>query len=209
MAKNFTNLNPQHGDDEITLLGKLLQKMGGQPNWGDTVKSLLAKILSAFAAAEQSFQSLSGAGAPVAAPTDTTQPAQYRDTTSGFNYRWDVQSQSWAAIPKVYRALMAQSGVNAPVATVLENTIGNIVWTYTGAVGVYDGTLAGAFLAGKGFYKGPSNFVDSPVDVFVATRLSRISDNVVQLVVGDGAGSGLNGELSVSDGSNIEILVYP
>lgn len=43
-----------------------------------------------------------------------------------------------------YIALLNQTGTNAPVATVLENTIGNIVWTRTG-VGTYFGTLSGAF----------------------------------------------------------------
>jgi len=33
---------------------------------------------------------------------------------------------------KVYTALLTQSGTTAPVATVLENTIGDIVWTYEG-----------------------------------------------------------------------------
>lgn len=45
---------------------------------------------------------------------------------------------------KVYRALLTQSGTSAPVATVLENTIGNVVWSRTGA-GHYKGTLNGAF----------------------------------------------------------------
>ncbi len=33
---------------------------------------------------------------------------------------------------KVYSALLTQTGTTAPVATVLENTIGDIVWTYEG-----------------------------------------------------------------------------
>lgn len=33
---------------------------------------------------------------------------------------------------KVYTALLTQSGTNPPVATVLENTIGNIWWSYNG-----------------------------------------------------------------------------
>ena len=45
---------------------------------------------------------------------------------------------------RVYTALLTQSGINPPVATVLENTIGDIVWSYYG-VGDYIGTLAGAF----------------------------------------------------------------
>lgn len=45
---------------------------------------------------------------------------------------------------KVYTALLSQSGTDAPVATVLQNTIGNIVWSYWG-VGLYYGTLSNAF----------------------------------------------------------------
>lgn len=45
---------------------------------------------------------------------------------------------------KVYTALLNQVGTSNPVATVLENTIGNIVWTRSSA-GEYYGTLAGAF----------------------------------------------------------------
>jgi hypothetical protein len=48
----------------------------------------------------------------------------------------------------VYTALLTQTGTDAPIATVLENTIGNIVWSYSD-VGKYLGTLNGAFPAGK------------------------------------------------------------
>jgi len=50
---------------------------------------------------------------------------------------------------KRYKALLTQTGTNAPVATVLENTLGGtVVWTRTGA-GVYVGTLASAFTVEK------------------------------------------------------------
>ena len=50
---------------------------------------------------------------------------------------------------KIYMALLTQSGTDAPVATVLQNTLGGtVVFTYSGA-GDYSGTLAGAFLAAK------------------------------------------------------------
>ncbi len=49
---------------------------------------------------------------------------------------------------KIYRALLNQTGTSAPVATVLENTLGNIVWTRAN-VGIYEGTLANAFTANK------------------------------------------------------------
>ena len=49
----------------------------------------------------------------------------------------------------VYTALLTQTGTNAPVATVLENTLGGtVVWTRDSA-GFYTGTLAGAFTVSK------------------------------------------------------------
>lgn len=47
-----------------------------------------------------------------------------------------------------YTALLNQSGISDPVATVLDNTLGNIVWTRVG-VGRYIGTLTGAFVSNK------------------------------------------------------------
>lgn len=52
---------------------------------------------------------------------------------------------------KVYSALLNQNGINDPTAIVLENTIGNIVWTRDSG-GVYFGTLTGAFTADKTFF---------------------------------------------------------
>lgn len=53
-----------------------------------------------------------------------------------------------ASLYQVYTALLTQSGENAPVATVLENTLGNIVWTRD-AEGEYRAELEGAFTINK------------------------------------------------------------
>jgi hypothetical protein len=53
--------------------------------------------------------------------------------------------------PKVYKALLSQSGTDAPTAVILENTLGDIVWTYDG-IGSYEGTLNGAFSNKTVFY---------------------------------------------------------
>ena len=51
--------------------------------------------------------------------------------------------------PKVYVALLTQTGTDAPEVTVIKNTLGGtVVWTY-GDVGLYFGTLAGAFTNNK------------------------------------------------------------
>ena len=72
-----------------------------------------------------------------AAGTNTTQIA-----TTAF-----VQSSTRPY--KVYTALITQTGTSAPVATVLENTLGgSIVWTRVNP-GIYSGTLTGAFTTDK------------------------------------------------------------
>lgn len=50
----------------------------------------------------------------------------------------------------VYTALLTQGGTDAPVATVLHNTLGGtVVWTRPDDPGHYIGTLSGAFTLGK------------------------------------------------------------
>lgn len=55
----------------------------------------------------------------------------------------------------IYRALLSQTDTDAPVATVLENTLGEIVWTRN-ALGKYLGNLANAFTADKTFPRAES-----------------------------------------------------
>ena len=50
---------------------------------------------------------------------------------------------------KVYTALLTQSGTDAPVATVLQNTLGgDIVWSYE-SIGQYIAEVNGLFMQGK------------------------------------------------------------
>ena len=63
---------------------------------------------------------------------------------------------------KVYSALLMQSGTNAPVATVMQNTLGaDVVWTRESA-GVYFGTCTGQFIADKTiiFSQGNTSLID-------------------------------------------------
>ncbi len=66
--------------------------------------------------------------------------------------------------PKVYVAELSNFGAGevAPVATIMKNTIGDIVWTRTG-VGSYTGTLAGAFTEDKTFLSGQAIVVSTLV----------------------------------------------
>ena len=89
---------------------------------------------------------------------------------------------------KVYVALLTQSGTSAPVATVLENTLGGtVVWSRS-SVGIYLGTLTGAFTLNKtvSFISGDQSAdkgygidnLSSVDDVRISTRLAgSLNDN--------------------------------
>lgn len=101
---------------------------------------------------------------------------------------------------KVYRALLTQTGLNAPTAVVLENTIGNIVWNYD-APGEYYGELANAFPANKTFVSFSAADGDAPS----AVGIVRQTDSQVWVRVDGGDGVlGVYGQ-----GNSVEILVYP
>lgn len=90
----------------------------------------------------------------------TTRQIVY-DTTIKAYYYYD--GTAWQPFNgrkyKVYTALLTQSGTDAPVATVLENTLGGtVVWTYAG-VGDYVATLTGAFVSNKTYPIPPGNFL--------------------------------------------------
>ena len=100
----------------------------------------------------------------------------------------------------VYTALLTQSGTDAPVATVLQNTLGGtVVWTYND-VGIYYGTLAGAFDENKtAFFFGP---VNSTGGLFQAEVIDNDTIKVDVYFEGTHADEELNS-------TAIEIRVYP
>lgn len=105
---------------------------------------------------------------------------------------------------KVYTALLTQSGTSAPVATVLENTLGgSVIWTRDD-VGIYFGTLTGAFTAGKCFpysFTSPSNW-----NAYTSST-ERNDDDSIVVALEDSAGVPL--EISaLSNGTYVEIRVY-
>jgi hypothetical protein len=100
---------------------------------------------------------------------------------------------------KVYTALLTQIGTDAPVATVLENTIGDIIWSYID-VGQYRATLTGAFPIDKFF--APFYIADTDVNVAGGgerVMLYRLNDNAFDIVAVS------NGNLNYT---GIEIRVY-
>jgi hypothetical protein len=102
-----------------------------------------------------------------------------------------------------YVALMSQTGTAAPTATILENSLGDIVWTRN-TTGIYYGTLNGAFPIEKTFALSiQGGGYDTEVlnggggDLY---NLVRLNDN--QIVLSTPAGD------SVFNYSPIEIRVY-
>lgn len=105
---------------------------------------------------------------------------------------------------KVYRALLTQSGTAAPVATVLENSLGGtVVWARTG-VGVYTGTLASAFTANKTLPVNPSQFryEDGNGAGYMITLTSA---NVITI---ESIDSSINAD-GILSGNPVNLLVYP
>lgn len=101
----------------------------------------------------------------------------------------------------IYRALLTQTGTNAPTAVILENTVGVIVWTRN-APGVYTGTLAGAFLQAKTFLMCNAGSTSSGPVNFEYSGLKRISDNALQII-----SSNQNDDEMIS--TPVEIIIYP
>lgn len=106
-----------------------------------------------------------------------------------------------------YAAILMQTGTDAPVATVLKNTMGGeVVWTYD-STGIYSGTLTGAFGSDdtKVMFSNPYTRYDDAYKGEV--KFFRLDANTMQIGVKDEAGSPANGWY----GQNLylEISVYP
>ena len=98
---------------------------------------------------------------------------------------------------KKYVALLTQSGTDAPTAIVLENTIGDIVWTYS-SLGEYLGILTNAFTEDKTFlfaYILPTSVI----------KIERNNVNQINVGTTDNLGAKTNGLLN---NTSIEIRVY-
>jgi hypothetical protein len=133
-----------------------------------------------------------------------TMPA--KKTFQSIRVRGPVQLDGAATIKgvplvahKLYVATLNQSLENAPVATVLVNTLGgNVVWSRAD-VGEYIGTLAGAFPPGKTVV-----FVSGrEIDVLMVGL--RVSDYQIKVHTVELNGSPIDGYLN---GSALEIRVY-
>lgn len=121
-------------------------------------------------------------------------------TANGANGAGWENAAGGGATYKVYTALLSQTGENAPVATVLENTLGGEpVWSRLQA-GYYQGTLTGEFLAGKTIVT--MNVARDPTVTNMAT-VARDSDDAVSVST-NGSDDILSSLIDA-----IEIRVYP
>lgn len=107
---------------------------------------------------------------------------------------------------KKYVALLTQSGTDAPVATVLENTIGAIVWARSGE-GAYTATLTGAFPEDKVFIMPSRLAALNSGDVAIQMTCNKEDANVIAVSTVTFP-DGNTAEMGLNDFS-IEILVYP
>ena len=125
---------------------------------------------------------------------------------------WTPATSSGASY-LVYTALLTQTGTDAPVATVLENTLGGtVVWSYV-STGTYRATLASAFTADKTVIPGFADITDNTRrtqynydadDYFIGASI--ISTSIIELSVVDGVLIPNNGKLT---SYFFEIRVYP
>jgi len=99
-----------------------------------------------------------------------------------------------------YIATISQAGILDPVVTILENTLGNIVWTRI-AAGRYQGTLIGAF---PNIDKVYFNLSNSQQSNYVAINRTSIDD--IEIITYDFTNIGQDNNLVYN---TIEIRVYP
>jgi len=108
---------------------------------------------------------------------------------------------------KVYTALLNQTGTDAPIPTILKNTIGTITWDYI-SEGVYTANSLGLFTVNKTWCVAGSSFdVASFVNVAVTIGNqdnSTLLPNLISLKV---EGGDFNGDSILQD-TAIEIRVY-
>jgi hypothetical protein len=104
---------------------------------------------------------------------------------------------------KVYTALLTQTGVTAPTATVLENTLGDITFTY-GSAGYYEVNSANLFTEGKTF-----TIIGSPMEGVINGIISGANyqtPNVISInTVNFPTNEGISDELYLTP---FEIRVY-
>ena len=112
---------------------------------------------------------------------------------------------------EVYTALLTQSGTNAPVATVLENTLGvDITWTYI-STGNYVGTIPSGTFTADAYLTTPSTAIQTAannINYKVALRIDNSDVTYKSLVLTTLNCNSGNLVNSVLGNQPIEIRVY-
>ena len=110
-----------------------------------------------------------------------------------------VKSQLDASKPyKVYTALLSQTGTAAPVATILENTLGGLINWARNSFGIYNGTLNNAFVLNK-------TFANCSIRYNGNTVIFRQDANIITIVTANSAGNNIDDALA---NNSVEIRVY-
>ena len=104
---------------------------------------------------------------------------------------------------KVYRALLTQAGTSAPVPTILENTIGDVGFTYI-EPGDFGTTSTGLFTEGK------TTLLMNLGSINQGAQYGSeiVSDSLIVFTTTDGSNVNSNGLLDSEGGSWIDIRVY-
>ena len=105
--------------------------------------------------------------------------------------------------PKIYKALLTQTGTDAPNVVISENSIGEIIYTFQ-SNGIFVGTLPSVFLSGKTHINIGEN---SPSNSL--TKAYRNSDNdfyIETMVISGGFVAGTN---SILNETSLIIEIYP
>jgi hypothetical protein len=131
-------------------------------NYADKITSLLGQSNSATGSACGCSDSSGSCDTSCGCSGENITPMWVNNTSSLSGY-------------KSYVALMSQTGTAAPTATILENSLGDIVWTRN-SLGIYYGTLTGAFQSGKTFAR-----VNSSVNSGTTVSCYRLNDNIILL----------------------------
>lgn len=117
---------------------------------------------------------------------------------------WTPATSSGASY-LVYTALLTQTGTAAPVATVLENTLGGtVVWSYD-ATGSYTATLSGVFTSAKTIIFYTSNTWAPDFTNPLGILMYRHDANSIKCFTGISE----NNSNDVLNNCPIEIRVYP
>jgi len=113
-----------------------------------------------------------------------------------------------ASTPLVYKALLTQTGTDAPVATVLENTLGGTpVWSYS-STGSYTLTLSGVFTENRTTFPTNGTILSAALPAILrAQSVNWVNVNEVNLQSYDSVSEDtFNNELN---NTFFEIQVYP